>query len=160
MLRSLASIISGYLVMASAIAFLAAIWLLNPSPVPGAWFMAFGIVCAFCFAILGGYLTVLIADHAYIKHSLGLALLAALTGVLLMVLLAGVLPLWPLISNLVLTALGALLGGGLYARNVETKKSPSPAGTNNGRTGRRKKKTTGNTGKKLGRNKLGATAPQ
>ena len=95
MLRSLASIFSGYLVMASAIAFLAAIWLLNPNPVPGAWFMAFGIVCAFCFAILGGYLTVLIADHAYIKHSLGLALLAALTGVLLMVLLAGVLPLWP-----------------------------------------------------------------
>ncbi len=120
MLRSFASILSGYLVMTAAVALVAAIWLLSSMSVPSTWFMTFAIACVFCFAILGGYLTVLVADHAYIKHSLGLALLAALSGVIVMILLAGVLPLWSLISNLVLTALGALIGGGLYAHTVDT----------------------------------------
>jgi hypothetical protein len=92
--RSLLAVIAGYAVMAAAIMILFALWFRDPTTVPSQGFMLFSLGYGFIFAVLGGYLTALLARRAEMKHTLALAGFSALLGGASMITFAGQEPLW------------------------------------------------------------------
>jgi peptidoglycan/LPS O-acetylase OafA/YrhL len=118
MVRTILSVISGYLVMAIAVMILFAIWFNDPNTKPDNTFMLFSLVYGFLFATVGGYITTLIADRPDMKSAFALAGLAVILGIVNMIGARGQEPLWFQILNILLALAGILLGGFLRMRQL------------------------------------------
>ncbi|MFN2400708.1 MAG: hypothetical protein ABR543_19045 [Gemmatimonadaceae bacterium] len=122
MIRSIAAIIAGYLVMAISIVGLFAAWFGPQAGVPARGFLIYSLVYGFFVAITGGYVTALVAGRAELKHAVGLAVLAAIAALISAVMYAGREPLWYQFANLVVVTDGALLGG--FVRHRQRQRLP------------------------------------
>ena len=78
--RSILSVIVGYLVMAIAIMALFAIWFREKEAAPSDGFMLFSLGYGFVLAVVGGYVTAMIAKHSEMKHAMALAVFSVLMG--------------------------------------------------------------------------------
>ncbi len=116
--RSVLSVIVGYLVMAIAIMALFAIWFRGKETPPSEEFMLFSLGYGFVFAVVGGYVTAMIAGRSELKHALALALLSVLMGIVSMVASAGREPRWYQIANMVVMVSAVVLGGYLRVRKA------------------------------------------
>jgi hypothetical protein len=121
--RSILAVIAGYLIIAVAVMALFAISFPDADPAnipaPSMGFMLFSIVYGFVFAVLGGYVTALLAKRAEMKHTLALGALGVVLGIISMVTAAGREPLWYQITNMVVIAAAVLLGGYFRTRKVK-----------------------------------------
>ena len=116
--RSILSVIVGYLMMALAIMALFAIWFRGKDAAPSDGFMLFGLGYGFVFAVVGGYVTAMIAKRSEMKRAMALAIFAVLMGIVSMIAYAGREPRWYQIANMVVVVTGVLLGGHLRVRQV------------------------------------------
>ena len=116
MLRSIAAVVLGYLVLAAPIIALFAAWFRTPAAVPTPAFMRFSLAYAFAFAVVAGYLTGVVARRLEMAHAVALAALCALLGLASMVTTAGREPVWYQAANLGFMVAGVLLGGRLRRR--------------------------------------------
>ena len=119
--RSILAVIAGYAVMAIAVMALFAIWFRGqvPTEAPSSEFMLFSIAYAFVFAVLGGYITALIARRSEMKHVLVLAAFGLLMGIVSMITAAGQEPLWYQITNMVVMMAAVILGGYLRMKKTQ-----------------------------------------
>ena len=71
--RSILAVIGGYAVMATAVIALFVLWFQEPSTEPTVGLMVLSLGYGFIFAIVGGYVTGLIAKRSEIQHVIALA---------------------------------------------------------------------------------------
>ena len=95
MARSILTVISGYVVVVLAILALFTICFRDASPdtTPSMGFMLFSLGYGFLCAIVGGYITAMIAGRAEMKHAIALAVICVLMGFISMISAAGQQPL-------------------------------------------------------------------
>jgi len=127
--RSILSVIVGYLVMAIAIMALFAIWFRGKVTPPSDGFMLFSLGYGFVFAVVGGYVTAMIAKRSEMKHAMALAVFSVLMGIVSMVASAGQEPFWYQIANMVVMVSAVVLGGYLRVRQVRKARGPGGLGT-------------------------------
>lgn len=77
MVRSILSVLVGYLTLSVSVALLFSAWLSGAEHTVTNEFMTFAAVCGFAFAVLSGYITGIIAQRAPFAHTAGLAMLSA-----------------------------------------------------------------------------------
>ena len=124
-IRSILAVIGGYLIMAGCIgAVNGLIMTLFPRMVGGGSsptlaYLIVNLASGAGFAILGGYVTALLAKRSEIKHALGLGGLALFLGVVSLIMYYGRQPLWYQIALLVIVLPSVLLGGILRADRVK-----------------------------------------
>lgn len=111
MIKSVAAIIAGYVVMAIAIVALFAAWFGPESGVPAKGFLIYSLAYGFFAATTGGYVTALVAGRAELKHAVGLAVVAVTMAIISAIMNAGREPLWYQFANVVVMTDGVLLGG-------------------------------------------------
>ena len=120
MVRSIIAVIVGYLVMVVASMALFAIWFREPSTKPTMGFELFSLGYGFVFGVIGGYVTAVIAKRLEMKHTMALAGLSVLMGIVSMISFAGQEPFWYSIANMVIMVCAVVLGGYLRARQMMT----------------------------------------
>jgi hypothetical protein len=104
--------------MVLAILALFTIWFRGASPdtTPSMGFMLFSLGYGFLFAIVGGYITAMIAGRAEMKHAIALAGICVLMGFISMIFAAGQQPLWYQIANMGIAVFGVVLGSYFRSR--------------------------------------------
>jgi MFS family permease len=118
MLRSVLAVIAGYvslslLVMTS----FALIMVIMPQafPKPGAApadsLLILILTLGFAFAVIGGYLTAILADRSHFKHVLFLAAVVLGFGIVKIAVEYGIFPMWYLLTQLA-SGIGGVLAGG------------------------------------------------
>lgn len=120
-IRSLLSLILGYLVFAVAMVLLWMIFVYKPKDVPPDGFLVFSIFCECLFAFGGGYVTALVAARKELVHTGILACIVAIMGVLSLICPQNELPWWANLATTFPIAPCFLLGGLILSRKKSRK---------------------------------------
>lgn len=111
MIRSIISIISGYLVFTMTMLLLWAVFGYKPNSVPPTEFLIFSVCCECLFALGSGYVVALIARRKELVHTgILVAVLVVLTLMTILV-FKNKLPLWANLSTIFPISPYVLLGG-------------------------------------------------
>ena len=110
-LRSLLSLIAGYLIFAVAMLLLWMVFGYKPKDVPPDGFLVFSIFCECLFAFGGGYVAALVADRHELVHTGILTGILVIMGELSVLCPQNELPLWANIATIFPIAPCFLLGG-------------------------------------------------
>ena len=125
MVKSILAVIAGYLVMAGGVGALFGVMRIVLSGIypeegkaPSLAFMimilALGGVCA----VVGGYVTGVVAKRAEAKHALALGAVAVLLGIIYMMMVGGLQPVWYPFQLILIVAPALWLGGWLRGRQA------------------------------------------
>lgn len=88
---------------------------------PGTGFLVAGLVLGVLFAIVGGYITAVMAKTAEIRHALSLGGVIVLLGLVSMVAMSSPQPLWAQLSGLIFAVPSVYLGGRLRVKQSDRK---------------------------------------
>ena len=119
MIRSIISVIAGYLVWMGATWI---VWILfgyGIHDVPPTGFLVFSVLYESLFGLGGGYLTGVIAKRHIFRHSMVLAAFFAIGGVVSIIFETGQFPVWIPLSTIFITAPCVALGGYIRQRQVK-----------------------------------------
>ncbi len=83
---------------------------------PGIGFLVAGLVLGILFAIVGGYITAVVAKTAEIRHALSLGGVIVLLGLVTMVFMQSPQPLWVQLLGLIFAVPSVYIGGVLRMR--------------------------------------------
>lgn len=122
-IRSLLSLILGYLVFAVAMVLLWMIFGYKPKDVPTDGFLVFSIFCECLFALGGGYVAALVAKRKRLLHTGILAGIVAVMGVLSLFFPQNELSWWANLATAFPIAPCFLLGGLMLTRKKSRKDS-------------------------------------
>jgi len=111
MVRSIISIISGYLIFGLAVLLLWIAFGYRPHSVPPTGFLVFSVFCECLFALGSGYVVALIARRRELLHTGILTAIFVVLGLLTVVTTMNKLPLWVNLTTIFPTAPCILLGG-------------------------------------------------
>lgn len=122
-LRSILSVIAGYIVMMVVVIALTLILvktmgLKSGNPTPG--YLAINVIYSLLAAAIGGFVTAAIARVKPIQHAAALAVFMAIMGVLSYRHYIGMQPLWYQRMMMFLPSLAAIGGAALQSRNAPT----------------------------------------
>jgi hypothetical protein len=121
MIRSIVSIISGYVTFSIAVLILWLAFGYGPKDIPPDSFLIFSIFCEAFFAVGSGYLVALIAQRRELLHAGILAAIFAIIGLGSLIFKAHQYPYWVALSIILINAPCTLLGG--YIRqNIKKKR--------------------------------------
>ena len=118
MIRSIVSIIGGYLIFAVSAALLFQLSGVDPHKPPDTTFIVISIIYGCVFAALGGYVSGLSARQNEIKHSIALTILLAAIATISLFFAQG--DRWTEISTIFLMAPCAIIGGFLRKKQKGT----------------------------------------
>jgi O-antigen/teichoic acid export membrane protein len=121
MIRSIISIITGYVTFSIAVLILWLAFGYGPKDVPPDNFLIFSIFCEAFFSVGCGYLTALIAQRRDLLHAGILAAIFVIVGLGSLIFKTNQYPYWVALSIILINAPCALLGG--YIRQNIKKKS-------------------------------------
>ncbi len=123
MLRSVLAVLGGYITLIIGVsAFFAIVTFADPELLgtaagpPPTWLLISELLVSFAVAVVGGYVCGLLAPARPLPHSVALALLMGVLGVLTAILEAGLKPWWSSAAMAVVAPGFAVLGGWLRAR--------------------------------------------
>lgn len=111
MVRSIISIISGYLFFGVAVLLLWITFGYKPHSVPPTGFLVFSVFCECLFALGSGYVVALIARRRELLHAGILTVIFAVLGLLSVLMAVNHLPLWVNLTTIFPTSPCILLGG-------------------------------------------------
>ncbi|MEE9554137.1 MAG: hypothetical protein V3W18_07530 [candidate division Zixibacteria bacterium] len=118
MFRSVIAIITGYLSMSLLVMTSFAIIMVimpdalpEPSVMPATSFLILVLILGLFYAVIGGYLTALIAQRSHFKHVIFLAGIVLGLGILNMFAEYGTMPFWYLLIQVFTGIIGVLSGG-------------------------------------------------
>jgi hypothetical protein len=123
MIRSIISIITGYVSFSIAVLILWLVFGYGPKDVPPDNFLIFSIFCEAFLSAGSGYLTALIAQHRELLHTGILAAIFVIVGLGSLIFKTYPYPYWVSLSIVIINAPCALLGG--YIRQSITRKANS-----------------------------------
>lgn len=121
MIRSIISIISGYVTFSIAVLILWLAFGYGPEDIPPTNFLIFSIICEALFAAGSGYIIALIAQRQELLHAGILAGIFVIVGLGSLIFRTHQYPYWVTLSIILINAPSALLGG--YIRQKLKKKS-------------------------------------
>lgn len=123
MLRSIGAVAVGYLtyIVLSGIGGLALVMgfpeVVSQTPQdPGTGFLVAGLVLGILFAVVGGYITAVVAKTAEVPHALSLGGVIILIGLVTTVFMQSPQPLWAQLSGFILAVPSVYIGGVLRVR--------------------------------------------
>ena len=124
MARSILAVIAGYLVMAGGVGALSGVMLTvfpgiypEPGKAPSLAFMIVTLGYSAFGAVVGGYVTGVIAKRAEVNHALALGAIVVAQGIVAMIMFRGLQPVWyHQIALIVIVAPSVWLGGWLRGR--------------------------------------------
>lgn len=123
MARSILAVITGYLAMAGGIGALAAVLRIvlpgiypQPGKAPSLAFMILTLIYGAFGAVVGGYVTGIVAKHSEVKHALALGAVAVALAIVSMILFWGLQPVWYQVALVVIVGPAVWLGGWLRGR--------------------------------------------
>ena len=122
-IRSLLSLIAGYLIFAVAMLLLWMAFGYKPRDVPPDGFLVLSIFCECLFALAGGYAAAVIANRNELLHTGILAGIMAVMGILSLVWPQNDLPWWANLASAFPIAPFFLLGGFILKRNKNRENS-------------------------------------
>lgn len=111
MVRSIISILSGYLIFGVAVLLLWITFGYKPHSVPPTGFLVFSVFCECLFALGSGYVVALIARRKELLHTGILTAIFVVLGLLSVVMTMNKLPLWVNLTTIFPTSPCILLGG-------------------------------------------------
>lgn len=118
-MRSLVSVVAGFLGLMTATAGLWFLFGYGLDEIPPQRFLIFSLACEVVFAAASGYLTAWIAGSKQGAHSLALAVVIVLHGVVSLPAAPANYPLWVPLSTIFVLAPCSLLGGVLRERRED-----------------------------------------
>ena len=123
MVRSILAVIAGYLLMAGGIGALAGVMLIvlpgiypEPGKAPSLAFMILTFGYSAFGAVVGGYVTGVVAKRAEAKHALALGAVFVLLVIIYMMKFWGLQPVWYPVAPILIVAPAVWLGGWLRGR--------------------------------------------
>lgn len=121
MVRSVISIISGYLIFGVAVILLWIAFGYKPHSVPPTGFLVFSVFCECLFALGSGYVVALIARRKELLHTGILMVIFVVMGVLSVLIPMNHLPLWVNLTTIFPTSAFILLGGLIRMKTIKGK---------------------------------------
>ena len=122
MTRGILGIITGYLLFAGSAVALFAFSGQDPHTRTSAQFLILSVLYGIFFAMLGGYLTALIANVKDLRYVLPLAAMIAIGALISLLARPGAGAIWSQVSALLLMSPAALVGGSLRVRQLRRPK--------------------------------------
>jgi hypothetical protein len=125
MVRSIISIISGYLIFGVAVLLLWLAFGYRPHSIPPTGFLVFSVFAECLFALGSGYVVALIARHRELLHTGILTAIFVVVGLLTVLVPMNHLPLWVNLTTIFPTAPCILLGGFIRMKTLTCAKKIS-----------------------------------
>jgi hypothetical protein len=121
MVRSIISIISGYLIFGVAVLLLWIAFGYRPHSIPPTGFLVFSVFCECLFALGSGYVVALIARRGELLHAGILTAIFVVLGFLSVLMPVNHLPLWVNLTTIFPTSPCILLGGWIRMKTAKGK---------------------------------------